>query len=239
MKQISNYTHLDDFFDDYEPENKLLPNPYYDYPFLKIENFLDATTLNLIVDKTKESTEYEKAKTKTLFLNSVVMQEINKDIRKTNVYSLDERLKSIYNESFLKHQNVIEDFFKVSLTLSTEVQVLEYTAGAFYIRHADDSNDVLDKDGNLVGFLPVATQRVITSVLFATTYDDNGSGEYTFNGGELVFNFLYDDNSNIIKIKPKSGEMYLFFSNPYFSHEVLKVKDGYRLTLVQWHNIVK
>ena len=239
MKQISNYIHLDDFFDDYEPETKFLPNPYYDYPFLKIENFLDDATLKLIVDKTKESSEYEKAKTKTLLLDSIVTQDINNEIRKTNIYSLDEKLKSIYYESFLKNQGLIEDFFKISLTLSTEVQVLEYTSGAFYIRHADDSNDVIDKDGNLVGFIPVATQRVLTSVLFATSYEDEVIGEYTFNGGELLFNFLRDENLNHIKIKPKSGDMYLFFSNPYFSHEVLKVNEGYRLTLVQWHNIVK
>jgi SM-20-related protein len=37
-------------------------------------------------------------------------------------------------------------------------------------------------------------------------------------------------------LRPEAGDMVVFFSNPYFSHEVLPVKEGYRLSLVQWHN---
>ena len=102
--------------------------------------------------------------------------------------------------------------------------------------HSDDSS-MLYKDDNLVGFLPVARQRRISSVLFTTSNDELAS-DNTFIGGELLFNFLYDEKGNEIKIKPKAGSMLVFLSNPYFTHEVLKVIEGRRITLVQWHNAI-
>ena len=95
----------------------------------------------------------------------------------------------------------------------------------------------LDEDDELVGFIPVAKQRKISTVLFTTSNDENTS-DNTFIGGELLFNFLYDVNGNEIKIKPKAGSMLVFLSNPYFTHEVLKVIEGRRITLVQWHNAI-
>ena len=58
------------------------------------------------------------------------------------------------------------------------------------------------------------------------------------NGGEVVFNYLYDDKGNNIQIKPNAGDMLVFLSNPYFTHEVLKVRDGCRISLVQWHDSI-
>ena len=100
--------------------------------------------------------------------------------------------------------------------------------------HSDDSS-MLYKNDELIGFLPVAKQRKISTVLFTTSYDENTS-ENTFTGGELLFNFLYDKDGNEVKIKPKAGDMLVFLSNPFFTHEVLKVINGRRITLVQWHN---
>ena len=131
---------------------------------------------------------------------------------------------------------MIEDFFKLALTTSTDVQVLEYLKGSFYAMHSDDSS-MMYKNSELVGFTPVTQQRKITTVLFTTSYDENTS-DNTFTGGELLFNFLFDENGNVVKIKPKAGDMVVFLSNPYFTHEVLKVIEGRRITLVQWHNAV-
>ena len=102
--------------------------------------------------------------------------------------------------------------------------------------HSDDSS-MLYKEDELVGFLPVAKQRKISTVLFTTTNDEVIS-ENTFTGGELLFNFLYYEDGNEVKIKPKAGDMLVFLSNPYFTHEVLKVINGRRITLVQWHNAI-
>jgi SM-20-related protein len=60
--------------------------------------------------------------------------------------------------------------------------------------------------------------------------------EGCFSGGELLFNYLMDEEGHTITLRPQAGDMIVFLSNPYFSHEVLPVTDGFRLTLVQWHN---
>ena len=158
------------------------------------------------------------------------------EIRKTNIYSLDEKYLELYTNRFFLHQAQIEDYFKIALTTSTSVQVLEYLKNSFYSMHSDDSS-MLYKDDELVGFIPDAKQRKISTVLFTTSNDENTS-DNTFIGGELLFNFLYDVNGNEIKIKPKAGSMLVFLSNPYFTHEVLKVIEGRRITLVQWHNAI-
>lgn len=234
MTQISNHIYCADFLTTFDIETKLLPNPYYDYPFLIIENFLDINECNEINKKVKEDDDFQKAQIKTL--DSVVLSQTNEEIRKTNIYSLDEKYLELYTNKFLQYQAQIEDFFKIALTTSTSVQVLEYLKNSFYSMHSDDSS-MLYKDDNLVGFLPVARQRRISSILFTTSNDELAS-DNTFIGGELLFNFLYDEKGNEIKIKPKAGSMLVFLSNPYFTHEVLKVIEGRRITLVQWHNAI-
>ena len=234
MTQISNHIYCADFLTTFDIETKLLPNPYYDYPFLIIENFLDINECNEINKKVKEDDDFQKAQIKTL--DSVLLSETNEEIRKTNIYSLDEKYLELYTNKFLQYQAQIEDFFKIALTTSTSVQVLEYLKNSFYSMHSDDSS-MLYKDDNLVGFLPVARQRRISSVLFTTSNDELAS-DNTFIGGELLFNFLYDEKGNEIKIKPKAGSMLVFLSNPYFTHEVLKIIEGRRITLVQWHNAI-
>ena len=57
-----------------------------------------------------------------------------------------------------------------------------------------------------------------------------------FSGGELCFNYLFDEKGLPVCIRPEAGDMVVFPSNPIYSHEVHPVTAGYRLTLVQWHN---
>jgi len=62
-----------------------------------------------------------------------------------------------------------------------------------------------------------------------------------FSGGELMFNYLYSNEGETVKIKPEAGNMIILPSNPcnpYFSYEVLPSEEGYRLTLVQWHDAI-
>lgn len=234
MTQISNYIYCSDFLTTFDIETKLLPNPYYDYPYLIIEDFFSKEECEYINKKIKEDDNFEKAQIKTL--DTVISSETNEEIRKTNIYSLDERYLELYTDRFLQYQTKIEDYFKLALTTSTEVQVLEYLKNSFYTMHSDDSS-MLYKDDELVGFLAVAKQRKVSTVLFTTSNDESAS-DSTFYGGELLFNFLYDVNGEMIKVKPKAGSMVVFLSNPYFTHEVLKVIEGRRISLVQWHNAI-
>jgi SM-20-related protein len=236
MTQISNKIFCDDFLIDLEFQNKLLPNPYYDYPYLIIKNFLPENLCNEIVKVIQHNNDATEAKIRQK--NDLFLEEtLNKQIRKTKIYELSQSYKELYEASFYQHQKEIEDFFSVALTTSTPIQVLEYTQGSFYKAHSDDSN-VLLKENQIVGFVNVAPQRKVTSVLFMTSRSEEDVSNNSFNGGELVFNYLYDENKENITFKPQAGDMILFLSNPIFTHEVKEVKSGYRLTLVQWHDAI-
>ena len=235
MKQISNFVFCDDFIADLKLEERLLPNPYYDYPYLVIGGFLPESSCRMIARHTAEVSEAEAAMVKTTF-HGVVDPGIDERIRKTAIHKLPAVMLEEYRNRFAEHQKTIEKYFSIALTTATEVQALEYTKGSFYIKHADDSNEVVNDKGETVGFVQVAPLRKITTVLFVTSHVDTGGDGTRFSGGELVFNYLYDADGSQIRLRPKAGDMIVFPSNPVFSHEVLPVKEGYRLSLVQWHN---
>jgi len=237
LRQISNFVYCDDFIADLRYETRLTANPYYDYPYLIIENFLSAEACAEIAAYTSEKSEGERALVKHSQLG-VVVPELEEDIRKTMIHQLPDLLLEGYRISFAHHQKRIEDYFSVALTTATDVQALEYTKGGFYIKHADDSNDVINSAGETVGFVQVAPARKMTTVLFATSHTVHGGEGLHFSGGELVFNYLYDAEGGPVRIRPKAGDMVVFPSNPLYSHEVLPVSEGYRLTLVQWHDAI-
>lgn len=238
MQQISNHVYCDDFVLSLNLESRLMPNPYNDYPYLIIRNFLSESTCNEISNYTYNASKREKAKVKTRVLKSVVNPSVDEKIRKTMIHKLPAVFFNAYEESFKAHQLQIEEFFSIALTTSTKIQALEYTKGSFYIKHADDSNELVDEDSNTIGFVQVAPQRKLTTVLFTTSYGLDNEESRGFSGGELRFNYLYDASGKQIEFLPQAGDMIVFPSNPIYSHEVLPVKDGYRLTLVQWHNAI-
>lgn len=237
MRQISSFVYCDDFIADLRYETRLSANPYYDYPYLVIENFLSHEACAEIAAYTKEKSEGERAMVKKNHMG-VVVPKLEEEIRKTAIHQLPELLLEGYHLSFAYYQKRIEDYFCAALTTATEVQALEYTKGGFYVKHADDSNELVNSDGETVGFVQVAPERKITTVLFATSHISHGDEGMCFGGGELVFNYLFDAEGNPVRIRPKAGDMVIFPSNPLFSHEVLPVTEGYRLTLVQWHDAI-
>jgi len=233
MVQISNNVFCEEFLSKLDIPTGILPNPYYDYPFMIIENFLSKKTCKQITANIKVDQDIFEAKIRKKDAIRI-KSTTNTKIRKTKIHKLNTIHKNIYTNNFLKHQNDIEKFFNLAITTSTQIQALEYTKGSFYKQHSDDSS-VLVKDGEIMGFLPVAPQRKISTVLFTTSNDDTIS-ENTFTGGELIFNYLHNEKGETIQIKPKAGDMLVFLSNPYFTHEVLEVKKGFRVSLVQWHD---
>lgn len=230
LEQISNYVYCDSFLNSLEIETKLLPNQYYDYPYMIIKNFFCKDLCDEIIKSIKKDEDAIDAKVKSENYSN----HLDKDIRKTKIYKLDKEYRNLYDKIFKLHQSEIERFFNIALTTSTKIQVLEYTKGYFYKAHSDDSNMIMNND-ELIGFKCVANNRKLTTVLFATGYDKKPSLN-SFSGGELLFNYLYDEKGDNIKVKPEAGDMVVFFSNPYFTHEVLEVKSGYRLSIVQWHD---
>ena len=240
MIQMSTYIYGDSMFETMEIEQKLLASPYKDYPYLIIKDFFSKPACRELVKLVQEDEETKrKAKVKTEVFAGVVQPDLVEAYRKTNIYKLDRFYQEYYDQQFLHYQPMIESYFNIALTLSTQVQVLEYKKGFFYIKHADDSSEMIDPEGKTVGFKVVAPERKLSTVLFATSHVSQViDPETTFEGGELLFNYLYDKEGKVVKLQPEAGDMIIFPSNPYFSHEVLPVKEGYRLTLVQWHDIL-
>lgn len=236
LVQISNNVYCSSFIFNLDIENRLLPNCYYDYPFLIIDDFLAQEDCLLINKNIQDSSNHQKASLRTL--DNIPDETLNEDIRKTFIYKIKSTYLNTYSTKFKENQNRIENYFNLCMTKSTKLQALEYLQNHFYDVHSDDSSMIYHKN-SLVGFKPVAKNRKLTTVLFTTTYDKNHTDENSFNGGELIFNFLFDkNNGKVVKIKPKMGQLIVFPSNPFFCHEVKKVKNGRRISLVQWHDAI-
>ncbi len=240
MIQISTHIYCDDLFEHMDIANKLLPNQYKDYPYLIIKNFFSQDAckrLTKLVQADEETKRTAQVKIETIA--GIVQADVVEAYRKTNIYKLDALYAKYYDDQFIKYKSVIEEYFSVALTLSTDIQVLEYKEGFFYIKHADDSSEIINMDKETIGFKLVAPQRKLSTVLFVTSHETHvQNGVQSFSGGELLFNYLYDSEGECVKIKPEAGDMIIFPSNPYFSHEVLPVEEGYRITLVQWHDTI-
>lgn len=228
MHQISNLIYADDSLLDMDIPTKHLPNPYLDTPYILIKNFLSVNECYDIVQSVLTSKDVTNAQLRGA--------SVDETIRKTDIYTLKNHQKTLYDSRFDTYREEIERFFLCSLTSSSDVQVLGYERGDFYLRHSDDSSELRNKSGETIGFKCVAPARKLSTVLFATSCTDTDVVEGCFSGGELVFNYLTDERGNTVALRPQAGDMVVFLSNPYFSHEVLPVTDGFRLSLVAWHN---
>lgn len=239
MRQISEDIFCDATLFEMNIQNLFLPNPYHKTPFLIIEDFLSKQECAFIAKEAYIDEGAQQAEVKSMLLDSVVNPGVDKTIRKTLIHKPSSLFEEIYTNRFLNSQGKIEEYFAAPLTTSTPLQVLAYKQGDFYIKHSDDSNEIIDKKGQTIGFQLVAPQRRITTVAFGTSHKSYAdSNRYYFDGGELVFNYLYYKDGTQVSLKPKAGDMIAFPSNPLFSHEVKVVEEGFRLTLVQWHNAI-
>lgn len=238
MVQISDNVFCAAFLNDLDIKSKYLPNPYKPYPYLIINNFLSLLECQWVLESIEKENDAMIAKVKSTDSYGIVVPQVVQEYRKTKIYTLEESLAYLYNERFKSYQPQIESYFNLSLTVSTPIQALEYTQGGFYVAHADDSNALVDEHGQIVGYITVAPERKLTTVLFTTSCVLSHPKANEFTGGELVFNYLYDHEGKEIVFRANAGDMVVFPSNPYFTHEVLPVNKGYRLTLVQWHNAI-
>ena len=221
MVQLSEEIFCDAFIASLKYPNTVTPSPYVAYPFMLIDHFLDEATCKQIELHVKASKDAKKATLRSSTHND------NRAIRHTDIYTLTPTLLEHYNENMEALKAEIEEFFYCSLTTASKPQLLAYEAGGYYRCHSDDSSELRSKEGKLIGFKQVAPERKITTLLFVN--DD-------FNGGELMFNYLYNSKQEQVVLKPKRGQMVVFPSNPIFSHEVLHVKEGLRISIAQWHN---
>ena len=228
MHQISNYVYARDELLGWDIPTARLPNPYHDFPYMVLEGVLSPSECRSITAHTISDNNAVQAELRGRSLDTA--------IRRTDIHTLTSEHRAVYDRRFDAVRAEIEEFFALSLSKATDVQVLGYESGSFYLKHSDDSSELRDREGNIVGFKPVAPERKLTTVLFTTSYTPHPTDQDHFSGGELLFNYLCDEHGNTITLRPEAGDMVVFLSNPYFSHEVLSVQEGYRLSLVQWHD---
>jgi SM-20-related protein len=228
MHQISNYVYARDELLGFDIPTKRLPNPYHDFPYMVLEGVLSPAECRAITEAALSDKEAVRAELRGKSLDT--------SIRRTDIHTLSAEHRAIYDRAFAAVRSEIEEFFALSLTKATDVQVLGYESGSFYVKHSDDSSELRNAQGGVVGYKTVAPERKLTTVLFTTSYTPHPSDSDHFSGGELLFNYLCDQQGNTITLRPEAGDMVVFLSNPYFSHEVLPIKEGFRLSLVQWHN---
>lgn len=232
MRQVSNLLYCSDFLYGIGITSALLSKAYSDYPFLIIGDFFSADECEGVLEHIKSTDEYEKARIKAALTIASTLPIIDQSIRKTDIYSLSASQDERFEVVFDSHRAQIEKFFNLSLLDASDAQLLSYGEGSFYVRHADDSSEIVDSEGTAVDYKLVAPYRIITTVLFLNDWGD------AFEGGELVFSHLRDADGTPFCYKPKRGFMLVFPSNPYFAHEVLKVTSGHRATLVKWHDAI-
>ena len=230
MRQISDKVFAKEFLFNVEIANPLLPSPYAEYPFLVFENFLDDETCQEIIKQSSTDADTVDA---TLRSDSHTRDQ---KIRKTKIHTLSVTHQKYYDNAFDALRPEIEAFFSLSLSSATKTQVLEYTKGAFYKAHADDSSVLVSKSGEILGFKQVAPQRKLTSLLLLSEQVEVVKTAYQYSGGDLLFNYLQEVEGEILKLKAKMGTLIVFGSNPIYTHEVKPVTDGYRLTIAQWHD---
>ena len=228
MHQISSFVYARDELLGWDIPTTRLPNPYHDFPYMVLEGVLSPAECRAITAAAKADNDSVAAELRGRSLDT--------SIRKTDIHILSTEHRAIYDRRFEAVRSEIETFFALSLAKATDVQVLGYESGSFYVKHSDDSSELRNPKGDVIGFKTVAPERKLTTVLFTTSYTPHPTDQDHFSGGELLFNYLCDQHGNTITLRPEAGDMVVFLSNPYFSHEVLPVKEGFRLSLVQWHN---
>ena len=232
MHQISDKVFAEDFLFELDIATPLLPSPYEEFPFLVIENFLDEKVCKEIIDSAQADNDATDAGLRS---NN---ETLDQKIRNTKIHKLSALHQKLYDEALDTLRPQIESFYSLSLTSSTQPQLLEYTAGSFYKAHSDDSSVLVDKEMNIVGFKQVAPQRKVTTLLVVSEYSDKKLSPYQFCGGELTFNYFKDSEGKPLLFTPKMGTIIVFGSNPIYTHEVKVVEDGYRLTVAQWHDAI-
>ena len=232
MRQVSNLLYCSEFLYNIRISSALLNKAYSDYPFLIIDGFFSEDECGGVLEHIKNTNEFEEAKIKSIVTIDAIKPLVDEAIRKSKIYTLTLAQDECFELRFESFRAQIETFFNVSLLDASSTQVLSYNKDSFYVSHADDSSEIIDINGNTIDYKLIAPHRVITTVLFLNSGDDD------FNGGELVFSHLSDIDGTPFCYKPQQGFMIVFPSNPYFAHEVLKVTSGHRATLVNWHDAI-
>lgn len=233
MKPVSKRLRYDDeFLDDKIPEElRFFPNCDYEYPFFIHEGLLSGDECDALVANALTNGYLKKA---TVGTDSRVLT----DIRKTDFLLPSPEFRVLYLQRCNRIKAEVEKFFGMSLAETGETQTYGYPPSGHYLLHADDSVRQYDKDGRLTHWKITNPGRKITTLLFLTDSVTEITGTNQCIGGNLSFDFLIEENGLPFLIEPRKGTYLCFPSNPYFSHRVHQVYEGYRVVIANWYRRV-
>ena len=235
MKPISKQLVYDNhFLDNKIPEElRYLPDPDHEYPVFIKEHLLSADECDALV---QNSLANGYRKPVSLGANQIV----HTGIRHTEFLLPDPEFRTLYVErsNFIKPE--IETFFDLPLAETGETQTYGYPPSGHYLLHADDSVRQYNENGELTHWKATNPNRKISGILFLTDSVMELTGPNQCVGGNLSFDFLLDkNNGEPFLIEPRKGTYVAFPSNPYFSHRVHEIYEGYRVVIVNWYTLAQ
>lgn len=159
--------------------------------------------------------------------NSINTEVIDNYFRSSSHCHVNEKAYQIVKDrlDFVVDWQMSQQKGKHNYVLSEPLQFLRYDSANLgkFLSHTD--NAYYDSSGNFVYTSP---HRVISMITYLND---------TFEGGELVFANIRDDNHDPLIYKPKAGTTVLFPSDIRYPHEVRPVTKGVRYCVVGWYNL--
>jgi SM-20-related protein len=229
MKAVSKLLYLDeDFFRGRIPEeSRYLPDPGHDYPFFIREHLMSAQECDDLVENALNN-GYRKPAT-------VGAGTLATSIRRTDYLLPDPQFRALYLDRVNSIKADVEAFFGMQLAETGETQTYGYPPSGHYALHADDSIRRYNEQGELTHWKITNPNRTISTLFYLTDSVLELTGPNQCVGGNLSFEYLVDKDSNSCLIEPRKGMYIAFPSNPYFSHRVHEIHEGYRVVIVNWY----
>ena len=157
---------------------------------------------------------------------------VNRDFRDTDSYQQHLYLTQQHHQKLYQGvQNAANWFNTTLLTQSDVSQILGYGRGNKFSHHCD--NSITDSTG--VKWVCNDKARELTAICYISDQVTEDPKFNEFSGGSLIFSRVRNKHTNEpLVYRPRAGELVVFPSNPFYGHEVLNIRSGYRINIVSW-----
>ena len=189
---------------------------------LLIRNFFDAQTCGRILAEMR-SAQSGPATVYGAVPSGVVDDRVRKATRIVPSPETTEFIK----QRLLERKQVVEEYFRVSLSECEDPQFLRYGVGDFFVAHQDGNTGLLKFDRERI--------RSVSVVIFLSNQSEvPESGDYC--GGSLILYELGDYTRSTNRSVHLCGEVgTLVAFRPETTHEVAPVTEGERYSIVCWY----
>jgi len=230
MKQISQkYFYDSDFLDPKIPNGeKFIPKTLEkELPILILDNLLSPKTCDKMVAKLRASIGGK--------VEIDDEQKLNTNIRDTFFLNITPGDHQIIKSTVENTRPQIEKYFDAKLEESEGLQILGYGEGGKYQLHSDSCNPFFDDKGTFDHWELTRGNRQISLILFLSDSVSVIKYDNEFVGGTVSFDYMVNGQGKCLVVQPKKGTLVAFPSNPYFSHTVHEVYEGFRVSVVEWY----